>query len=355
MQIIDLDQNNETILDTWKNFLDNYPHLIIHTPKYKEFLEKTFPNTKIQYLAVVIDDEIKTILPINMISHSDFIKNALLDKKIISSAFLEYGSFAGEENQVFVDEILNHIHQNHSKNYNYLEIRQGLENFNKFLEKKLIKKTEYKRFELKLIDIETNWKLIQKEKRKAIRKSEKEGIVVKELNQNHVAEIYKLYLKNMKQFGSPPFPKTYFTNFFELNLGKCFGAYYNDELVSFLLGFCHKQSINLIIAVSDRKFLWSRCNDAVHWHFIKYAINNNYNVVDFGRVRLESGQFDYKRKWGCELKDLDHFYDLYLTDKLPNEDPSTNKKLKLLTNIWKTFPLTITKKLGPWAREGIGK
>jgi len=354
MQIINLDQNNETILDLWENFLDNHPHLIIHTPKYKEFLEKTFKKTQIQYLAVIIDDEIKIILPISMISHSDFISNILLDKKIVSSAFLEYGSFAGEENQVYVDEILNHIHLNYSKGYNYLEIRQGLANFNKLLEKKLIKKTEYKRFELKLIDIETNWRLIQKEKRKAIKKAQKEGIIVKEINNQNLDEMYHIYAKNMKQFGSPCFPKFYFENFFNLGLGKAFGAYYNKILVSLLIGLTHKQTIHLIIAVSDQNYLWSRCNDAVHWQFIRYAITHNYKIMDFGRVRPDSGQFSYKKKYGCELKDLDHFYDLYNIDHLPSEDPS-NPKFKLLTNVWKTLPLTITKKLGPWAREGTGK
>lgn len=353
MNIINLDPNNESHLEIWNEFLEKNPHLIIHTPEYKEFIENTFKKTKTEYLAVIKNDDenedkIGLILPIQIIIHP------FLGRKIISSAFLEYGSFSGEENEDLVREILHYINRNYSNEYDYLEIRQGLENFNKFLEKNLIKRQEYKRFELKLIDLETNWKLIQKEKRKAIKKSEKEGIIVKEINNEQINEIYDLYCKNMKQFGSPCFPKQYFKNFFDLKLGKCFGAYYNDKLVSLLLGFCYKDRIHLIIAVSDKNYLWSRCNDTVHWHFIKFAIKNNYKIIDFGRVRAESGQFEYKRKWGCELKDLDHFYDLYKIKELPNEDPK-NPKFKILTEIWKNLPLIITKKLGPWAREGTGK
>tara|TARA_Y100000034_G_scaffold135722_1_gene208786 strand:- start:4935 stop:6026 length:1092 start_codon:yes stop_codon:yes gene_type:complete len=363
MQIINLDQNNESHLEMWNSFLEECSHLIIHTPKYKEFIEKTFTKTKTEYLALVEDDKqnkenktqkkIQLILPIQIINHP------ILGKKIISSGFLEYGSFSGQDNESFTREILHHINQTYSKDYNYLEIRQGLTQFNKHLEKNMIIKPEYKRFELKLIDLETNWKLIQKEKRKAIRKSEREGIIIKEINKDctpdSLKQVYKLYCKNMKQFGTPCFPKSYFENFLNLGLGKILGAYYNKKLVSLLVGFTHKDTIHLITAVSDKKYLWSRCNDAVHWHFIKYAIKNNYKIVDFGRVRLESGQFTYKKKWGCELKNLYHFYDLYQTDKLPNEDPSTNAKFKLLTNVWKTLPLPLTKKIGPWTREGIGK
>ncbi len=348
MRIISLNTDNNEHLDMWKDFLEKTPHLIIHTPEYNTFIKKTFHRTKTEYLAVCENNKINLILPLQLISHP------ILGKKIISSAFLEYGSFAGEDDEDFIRIILNYINENYSQNYNYLEIRQGLLNFNKYLEDNLIKREEYKRFELKLIDLDTNWGLIQKEKRKAIRKSDKEGVIVKEINNQQINEIYDLYSKNMKSFGSPCFPKNFFINLFDLNLGKCFGAYYNDKLISLLLGFCYKQTIHLIIAVSDKKYLWSRCNDAVHWHFIKYGIKHNYKTLDFGRVRPESGQFDYKKKWGCELRNLDHFYDLYKIKGLPSEDP-TSRKFKILTKVWSNLPLIITKKIGPWAREGTGK
>src|SRR3989344_555042 len=212
MEIIELNKEKENI---WNEFLEKNEHLIFHTLKYKEFLEKSFPNVKFIYLAA-FENGIKTILPIGIIKHK------MMGNKIISIPFLEYGSFSGEKENVKL--ILDHIRNSYSKNYNYFEVRAGLD-YDEELAKHLTKVEEYKRFVLELKNKEENWNILDKQKRKAIRKAEKNEIIVKELSLENVDEMYNLYLKNMKQFGSPPFYKDFFINFFNFNIGKCFGAF----------------------------------------------------------------------------------------------------------------------------------
>lgn len=338
MQVIDLEKGKD-----WSNFLKGNEHLIFHTSKYKEFLKKSFPNVKFQYLAV-IDDGIKALLPIGLI------ESKLIGNRIISVPFLEYGSFSGDIN--YIKPILDHIKNNYSKKYQYLEIRLGLDYDNE-LSKHLIKSEEYKRFVLELKTKEENWKLLDKQKRKAIRKAKKSNITVKELSKDNIEEIYILYLKNMKQFGSPPFYKEFFINFFELNLGKCFGAFKDNNLISFLLGLIYKDRIHCIIASSDKKNLELRPNELAHWHFIKYGIENGFKYFDLGRVREESGQFRFKQEFGCQLTPLHHYYDLYKLKKIPKTDP-TSKKYRFAIELWKKMPIIMQRKFGPSIRESLG-
>lgn len=161
----------------------------------------------------------------------------------------------------------------------------------------------------------------------------------------------------MKYFGSPPYSKKYFVNFYEFlvknDLGKCFGAYHDNKLVSVLLGFNCNKHVHITIAVSDKKYLQVRPNDAVHWHYIKWAIENNYTAFDFGRVREDSGQFRYKKQWGCELKDLNHYYLFWNQAERRYLDPN-NKRYSLMIKLWKKTPLFLIKTIGPWLREGTG-
>ena len=254
--------------------------------------------------------------------------------------------------------MLNYIYGKYP-NVDYIEVRQGIENkeYDAVLDKLMKKSTEYKRFVLNLTNEEDIWKNLDKQKRKAIRNAESYGIVVKDIAEKELSEFYKLYLRNMRAFGSPPYSKRFFSNFFKHmisnNMGKILGAYYNQKLVSALVGYCYKDRVHIIISVSDDKFLSYRPNEAVHWNFIKYAINSDYKYFDFGRVREDSGQFRFKKEWGCELKDLNHYYLLIKADQMPHIDPN-NKKYKLMIKIWKRLPIKATKIIGPWLRSGLG-
>lgn len=356
MQILTLNEQNHEHIKLWKNFLDSEKHLIVHTSQYKKFIDSAF-KCRTYYVAAIEDkngvNEIKTLLPVF------YIKHLLLGKKLISSGFLEYGSFAGSNK--YVADIINYLYKEFSQKAGYLEIRHGMEGYDKELSALMTKTNEYKRVILELSSADKVWKNIQESKRKAIRKSERESIIVRELFKNDITEIYKIYLHNMKEFGSPGFSKKFFVSFFDniaaFNLGKCFGAFFEvngkEKLVSVLLGFTYKDTVHITISVGDKKFLHLRPNDSVHWAFIKYACEHGFKLFDFGRVREDSGQLEYKKKWGVKIVDLPHYYLLWKSNSLPKVDPN-NPKYKLAVAIWRRIPIFVSRYLGPWLREGLG-
>lgn len=330
----------------WQSFLKGHKHLIFHTPKFKQFIEETFKNTKTVYLAAVEEGEIKTIFPFF------FIKHAIFGKKIISAVFIEYGGPAGDV--TYVCGMIDYFKSKYANGVDYIEVRHGFDEADVTLTNCFKKDVKFKKFILKLGDADTIWKKVDKMRKKAVKKAEKSGIVVKELSEDDVDELYNLYLKNMKSFGSPPYPKEFFINFFKYKLGKCYGSFYDNKLVAMLLGYICNERIHIVIAVSDDKYLNYRPNDAMHWEFIKFGCDNDFKIFDFGRVKEESGQFDFKRRWGAELFDLPHYYYMCKGQKeLPNIDID-NFKFKLLISVWKRLPLFVTKWIGPWIREGLG-
>src|SRR3989338_3982293 len=97
-------------------FLERQEHLLLHTPSYAHFIEAAF---SCRYQFAIASDEfgIKTILPFVAV------KSILFGNRIISTAYLEYGGFVGEEKEV--NSILCHLQERYGKDYAYLEIRGG--------------------------------------------------------------------------------------------------------------------------------------------------------------------------------------------------------------------------------------
>ncbi len=352
MKIIELDGFGTD----WKNFLADNHHYIFHTYNYKKFVQEAFSVPYKFIVAVDNNDNNVTINNNNVIKAAIpivEIKSRIFGHKIISSAYIEYGGFIGDAS--YFQPILGHLSDKYKDNFDYLEIRGG------FAEKcldqcKLIKKDLYKRFVLKLADESIIWSNIQKSKRKAIKKSLQET-EVKEVNSLDINKLYGLYCQNMHSFGSPPYSKNYFVQFYNHlvnhNLAKVFGAYKGDKLIAALLGFTYLDRVHILIAVSDPKYQDCRPNDAVHWTFIRWAITNGYKYFDFGRVREESGQFEYKRKWGPELQQLPSYFLLWKAKNIPFTDPNSSR-YKFMIKAWKKLPLSITKKIGMILRKGIG-
>ncbi|MBN1274044.1 MAG: GNAT family N-acetyltransferase [Candidatus Aminicenantes bacterium] len=334
--------------EKWEKFLEQNDHLIFHTPLYKKFVEAAF-DLKVLYYAAVKGETIRALLPVFPIQHK------ILSSKLISTAFLEYGGPCGDGKSL--ENIVSYLEQNFGKKYTHLEIRAGLKAQEPVLDRIMKRDVPYKRFVLELGSENDVWRNIQREKRKAVRKAERLGIVVREVPYRNIDALYDIYCRNMKDFGSPPFGRSYFESFFNnlvsQEMGKIFGSYHQGRLVSFLSGLCYRDRIHIVISVARPEYLKYRINDAMHWAFIRFACHRGFRWFDFGRVRPESGQYDYKKKWGCTLHDLPHHYLLWKSKRIPCVDPE-NPKYRMMTSVWRRLPLSWTTRIGPWIRKGLG-
>jgi FemAB-related protein (PEP-CTERM system-associated) len=326
---------------------------LYHTNLWQQFISKSFSFNQKQQCFIIAKDqetnEIKTILPITKI------KSKIFGNRILSTGFQEYGGVIGD--QSYFPKMLKFLKNKYQKNFQFLEIKGSINQNNTPSEKILIKKVNYQRFILQLKDEKTVWDNIQKSKRKAIKKSKKE-CTCRELTINDLNQFYNLYLQNMRSFGTPPYNKQYFYNFFKMiqsqGHGKIYGSFKDNKLISALLGFNYNNTVHITTAISNPKYKAFRPSDLMHWYFINWSIKNNYTSFDFGRVRTDSGQFEYKRKWGAQLSELPSFYFLLKDEQIPKLLDPSNKKYQLIIKIWQHLPLNVTKLVGMRLRKELG-
>ncbi|MBI2102575.1 GNAT family N-acetyltransferase [Candidatus Woesearchaeota archaeon] len=330
-------------------FLIKNEHLIFHTSAYAGFISAAF---SCHYLfAVAIDNgEAKTVFPFVEV------KSTLFGNRIISTAYLEYGGFAGDNEGI--EPILSALREKYDRSFDYLEIRGGVEAFDMILGSLTLRSDLYKRFVLKVGSEDVVWNNIQKSKRKAIRKAG-DLVEVRDISVSEMDVLYDLYVENMRRFGSPCYGIDYFRQFYlqlvDKKLGKILGAYEKStgKLIAALFGLCYRDRVHIIIAISDPLFQELRPNDAVHWEFIRWACVNNFVWFDFGRVRDESGQFEYKQKWGPMLLDLPSYFVMWNGKDVPIVDPH-HAKYRLFVAAWKMMPLWLTKRIGHRLRKELG-
>jgi hypothetical protein len=113
---------------------------------------------------------------------------------------------------------------------------------------------------------------------------------------------------------------------------------------AFLIGYGGRLEIPWASTIRDVNHL--SINMLLYWEVLKYAIQHQYRIFDFGRSSRDSGTYFFKRQWGAHPQPLYWHYWLRGDRKLPALNPQ-NPKYALAINIWKHLPLFIANRLGP--------
>lgn len=152
------------------------------------------------------------------------------------------------------------------------------------------------------------------------------------------AIFYPLYLRAMKRFGTPPHSLGYFLKMSDKI--ELISANFNEKPIASILGWQEDKNMVIGYSPSDPAYWQIKANNLLYFEFIKAAVKQGYEYVDFGPVRYE-GQLQYKKKWGCDIYEGN--------EKRINPDLWFYKILRFF---WKTFvPLKLTPYLGKLFRE----
>ncbi|HHJ81133.1 MAG TPA: peptidoglycan bridge formation protein FemAB, partial [Candidatus Tenderia electrophaga] len=76
-------------------------------------------------------------------------------------------------------------------------------------------------------------------------------------------------------------------------------------------------------------------------------------VFDYGRSKVGTGAYSFKKNWGFEPQPLHHEYVLIKADAVPDINP-LNPKYRLFISAWKKLPLSMTRLIGPHIVKNLG-
>jgi FemAB-related protein (PEP-CTERM system-associated) len=94
-------------------------------------------------------------------------------------------------------------------------------------------------------------------------------------------------------------------------------------------------------------------NDFMYWELMRRAAARGIRIFDFGRSKIGTGAFDFKKNWGFEATPLHYAYQLHEATALPENNP-LNPKFQLFIRLWQNLPLPLANLIGPHIVRQLG-
>ncbi|WP_116348508.1 GNAT family N-acetyltransferase [Alkalilimnicola ehrlichii] len=192
------------------------------------------------------------------------------------------------------------------------------------------------------------WSDIGSKLRAQIKRPRREGVTVDAGGANLLAAFYSVFARNMRDLGTPVYPKRFFLRILELFPDQAFIVTVKHRgrpvAAAFLLGW--QDRLEIPWASSIREYNRIGVNMLLYWEALCAAIERGYRCFDFGRSSVDSGTYRFKRQWGARPVPLYWYYWLPPGKSLPNLTPD-NPKYQLAIRLWQRLPVAVTNLLGP--------
>jgi FemAB-related protein (PEP-CTERM system-associated) len=202
-------------------------------------------------------------------------------------------------------------------------------------------------------DDEENMNAIPRKQRAMVRKGIKAGLVG-EIDDN-VDRMFIAYANSVHRLGTPVFPKKYFAKLKEVFGEACEvrTIVLGQEIVAAVLSFYWRDEVVPYYGGGMPRARELAGNDFMYWNLMQHAAARGCRIFDFGRSKLGTGAYDFKKNWGFTAQHLPYEYKLYAADALPDNNP-LNPKYQLFIKMWKKMPLGLANFLGPYIVRNLG-
>jgi FemAB-related protein (PEP-CTERM system-associated) len=205
-----------------------------------------------------------------------------------------------------------------------------------------------------LPDEQANMLAIPRKQRAMVRKGIKAGLC--SAIDGNVDRFFALYADNVHRHGTPALPKRYFQALCDTFGADCEVLTVSDadgRALSSVLSFYFRDEVLPYYAGDDTQARELAANDFKYWELMHRACARGVKVFDYGRSKLGTGSYAFKKNWGFEPQPLHYEYRLYKRDAVPQNNPA-NAKYRLLIETWRRLPLGFANWLGPFVVRNLG-
>jgi FemAB-related protein (PEP-CTERM system-associated) len=188
---------------------------------------------------------------------------------------------------------------------------------------------------------EENAQAIPRKQRRMTRQGEKHGLQA-EIGRHHLEEFYRVYAESLRNLGSPVFPRRLLRAVHAAFDKDCqiLTVWRQGHLVAGVMTLFYEDQVLPYYGGARRSAFPYAVNDFMYWQLMRYAARAGYRVFDFGRSRVGTGSYHFKRHWGFEPVPLPYQYILLRGGSLPDLSPS-NPRFALARRLWQRLPVPV--------------
>ncbi|WP_207060978.1 FemAB family XrtA/PEP-CTERM system-associated protein [Motiliproteus sp. SC1-56] len=202
-------------------------------------------------------------------------------------------------------------------------------------------------------DDEANLKAMKRKQRAVIRQAIRNGHET--LKADDINDFFTIYSTSVRNLGTPVFSRHFFealrAEFPEAT--EVVTVLHDNRPVSALMSFYFRNEVLPYYGGGLPEARDLKSMDFMYWDQMCRARKQGVEIYDFGRSKVDSGPYHYKRHWGFEPASLCYEYHLVKAKALPNLSPN-NPKYRFFIKLWQKLPLNLSQFLGPRLSRHLG-
>jgi len=327
----------------WNAFVDACPGAtFFHRVEWRRIIERAFGHGT-HFLLAERDGRIEGVLPL---AH---IRSLLFGNNLVSLPFCVYGGVAAVSHQAgrALEEAACELARR--LGVGSLELRNRERTRVDWPAKDL-----YVTF-VKAIDPdpEANLKAIPRKQRAMVRKGIQAGL--RGEPGADLERFYAIYAESVRNLGTPVSAKRYFRLLQEAFGDDCriLAVQHQGRDVAAVMSFYFRDQVLPYYGGSLAVARELKGNDFMYWDLMRRSAEEGVRVFDYGRSKLGTGSFSFKKNWGFEPTPLSYEYCLVRAARVPEVNP-LNPKYRAFIAAWKRLPLPLANGIGPWLAKDLG-
>ncbi|SEH12010.1 FemAB-related protein, PEP-CTERM system-associated [Sphingopyxis sp. YR583] len=166
---------------------------------------------------------------------------------------------------------------------------------------------------------------------------------------------YRIYATSVRNLGTPVFPKALFDAVLDAfgDAADILTVREDGRPVASVLSLYWRGTVMPYWGGGTGEARRLRANELMYFALMRHARKRGCTRFDFGRSKLGTGPFAYKKNWGFEPQSL--VYARWLAPGEAARDTNPNSaKYRLQVDLWKKLPLWAANRIGPLIARGLG-
>jgi len=194
-------------------------------------------------------------------------------------------------------------------------------------------------------DHDENLKAVPRKQRAMIRKGIDAGL--ESVRTNDADRLFRTYSASVRNLGTPVFPRRYFRLLQEVFGAACDSLIVTHEGrdVAAVMSFYFRDEVLPYYGGSLPLAREVKANDFMYWELMRRSVDGGCRLFDFGRSKVGTGSYHFKKNWGFEAQPLHYEYFLVKDREVPEINPA-NPRYRLFIEAWKRLPLPLANLVG---------
>jgi FemAB-related protein (PEP-CTERM system-associated) len=166
-----------------------------------------------------------------------------------------------------------------------------------------------------------------------------------------LSDHYRVYSESVRNLGTPVFPRSLFAAMIETfgDDADVLTVSRDGRPLASVLSLYHRGTVYPYWGGGTAEARRWRANDLLYYELMRHALRRGCTRFDFGRSKLGTGAFAFKKNWGFAPEPL-----VYAVKGEAREVNPMSPRYRVQTTAWKRLPLWLANRIGPWIARGLG-